>query len=71
VDDLFDQLERVLGALAQADERNVGMLGPRSLRDLCDIQLERDDLVSEGPAISEMVSARWGSWFATRMRRCP
>ena len=45
--DLRDQLERMLGAHAEPDERDVGSL-PRGHRaDLCDVDLARDHLVPE------------------------
>ena len=47
VDDLLDQLERVRGAFAEADQRDVRVLAPRRLGDFVDVELERDDLVSE------------------------
>ena len=48
VHDLLDQVERVLGALAEPDERDVGSL-PRGHRaDVLDLDLARDHLVPEG-----------------------
>ena len=47
VDDLRDQLERVLGAGAETDERHVGSLLPCDLTDLRHFELARDHLVSE------------------------
>ena len=47
VDDLLDQLERVLGALAETDERDVGMLARRHRPDLADLDLGSDHLVPE------------------------
>jgi hypothetical protein len=47
VDDLLDQLERVLGALAEPDERDVGMFLAGQLDDLLDVQFLPDDLVAE------------------------
>ena len=46
-DDLLDQLERVLGALAEPDERDVGMFLAGQLDDLLDVQFLPDDLVAE------------------------
>ena len=47
VDDLRDQLERMLGAQPKTDERDVGVL-PRSHRaDLLDVDLAGDHLVTE------------------------
>jgi len=46
-DDLLDQFERVLGALAEPDERDVGMFLAGQLDDLLDVQFLPDDLVAE------------------------
>jgi hypothetical protein len=77
-DDLLDQLERVLGALAEPDERDVGMFLAGQLDDLLDVQFLPDDLVAEragdlrdglGPlgallATSTCSSGRSGHWSA-------
>jgi len=77
-DDLLDQLERVLGALAEPDERDVGMFLAGQLDDLLDVQFLPDDLVAEragdlrdglGPlgallATSTCRSGRSGHWSA-------
>ena len=47
MDDLGDQLERMRGTQAKADERDVGVL-PRGYRpDLRDVDLASDHLVAE------------------------
>jgi hypothetical protein len=46
--DLVDQLERVVRALAEADERHVGALPGGHGADVVDLDLARDDLVSQG-----------------------
>ena len=47
VDDLLDQHERVLGALAEAHERDVRPLPRGDRPDLVDVDLARDHLVSQ------------------------
>ena len=47
MDDLADQLERVLGGEAEPDERDVGMLSRGHGADLLDVDLARDHLVAE------------------------
>ena len=47
VDDLGDQVERVLGAQAEPDERDVGVLSRRYGADLPDVDLAGDHLVTE------------------------
>ena len=47
MDDLLDQVERVLGALAEPDERDVGSLPGGHGPDVLDLDLARDHLVSE------------------------
>ena len=46
-DDLRDLLERVLGALAEPDQRHVGALPRRHGRDVGDVDLAGDHLVTE------------------------
>ena len=46
LDDSRDVVEGVLGALAQADERNIGSLLPGQLAHLFDIELTSDDCVA-------------------------
>ena len=54
VDDLRDQLERVLGAQPQPDQRHVGMLPRRHRTDLSDLDLPGDHLMAEsGDDLSE------------------
>jgi hypothetical protein len=45
VDDLLDQLQCVVRALAEADERNVRLLARRHRPDLADLDLGGDHLV--------------------------
>jgi len=47
-DDLVDQIERVLGALAETDERDVGPLARGDRSDVLDFDLPCDYLVIEG-----------------------
>ena len=47
MNDLGDQLERVLGAESEPDERNIGMLPCGDSADLCDLYLPRDHLMAE------------------------
>ena len=47
LDDLLDQVERVLGALAEPDERDVGSLPGGHRADVFDLDLARDHLVPE------------------------
>jgi hypothetical protein len=46
-DDPVDQAQRVVGALAEPDECNVGMLLRRHRADVLDADLARDHLVAE------------------------
>ena len=46
-DDLLDQLERMLGAFTEADERDVRVLFAGELGDLVDVELLSDHLVAE------------------------
>ena len=56
VDDLGDQLERMLRAQAEPDERDVRMLSRGHLSDFPDVDLARDDLVPEsGDDLREQV----------------
>ncbi|HEY8791623.1 MAG TPA: hypothetical protein VIL96_01925 [Gaiellaceae bacterium] len=48
VDDLVDEIEGVLGAHSQPDERDVGPLAYGGGADLGDIHFSSDDLVAEG-----------------------
>ena len=48
VDDLLDQAERMLGALAQSDERDVGPFSRSHRPDVLDIDLASDHLMPEG-----------------------
>jgi len=43
-----DQFERVLGALAEPDERDVGPLPGGDLPNVCDLDLAHDHLVPQG-----------------------
>ena len=47
-DDLLDQAERVVGALAQSDERDVGSFSRRDRSDVLDLDLARDHLMAKG-----------------------
>jgi len=47
-DDLVDQLESMLGVLAEPDQRDVGSLPRGNGSDVLDIDLARDHLVAEG-----------------------
>jgi hypothetical protein len=46
--DLLDQFQRVLGALAKPDERDVGSLPGRDSPDVFDLNLTCDDLMAKG-----------------------
>ncbi|MGO9972223.1 MAG: hypothetical protein ACLP01_05315 [Solirubrobacteraceae bacterium] len=45
--DLVDQSQRVLGALAEPNERDIGAFARGGWADVLDIDLARDDLVPE------------------------
>ena len=47
LDDLLDQHERVVGALAEPHEGHVGPLSDGHLTDVVDLDLARDYLVAE------------------------
>jgi hypothetical protein len=47
VDDLLDQLERMLRARTETDERNIRLFARSYWSDLADFDLRRDHLVSE------------------------
>ena len=58
MDDLRDQLQRVLGAQPEPDKRNIGMLPRGHGADFADVDLARDHLVAEtGHDLGEQLEA--------------
>ena len=47
LDDLLDHVERVLGALAEPDERDIGPFSRRNRPDVFDLDLASDHLMAE------------------------
>ena len=69
VDDLLDQLERMLRARSETDERDIRLFARRDRADFADLDLRCDHLVSEAADDVGDDDQAVMSSFATRTRR--